>query len=130
MPKEPYKKKEFEAFIKTIHQGQVGHWVEIAKALNVDNDTIGAWKKLPEAQEAIQKGIDHALDRMQESGAKDWKMWESKLKMFGINPATKAEVELSSPARGVLEAAGLMEGKGGRETTEDTQGSPNSPTQV
>lgn len=90
---DPYKKAEFEAFIKTIKQGQVAHWVEIASALGVDKDTILKWKKLPQAQAAITEGIEHAIAQMQTAGAKDWRMWEAKLKMLGINPATNVDLK-------------------------------------
>lgn len=99
---DPYKKKEFNAFIKAIDEGQVGHWIEIANALGVDKNTILAWKQLPEAQEAIQRGIDHALKCMQQAGARDWKMWEAKLKMLGINPATKIEAIIDDPRKKIL----------------------------
>lgn len=97
------KKKEFAAFITAINEGQIGHWVEIARALNVTDDTIVAWKKLPEAQAAIQKGIDYALQCMQQAGARDWHMWEAKLKMLGINPATKIEAVIDDPRKAILD---------------------------
>lgn len=87
-----YKPEEFKKFIETIETGQRGHWLDIAKALNVDKNTITAWRNTPEAQEAIQKGIDHALQCMQQAGARDWRMWETKLKMLGINPVSKVDV--------------------------------------
>jgi hypothetical protein len=96
------KKAEFDAFIKAINEGQVGHWIEIANALNVTDDTITAWKKLPEAQEAIKKGIDHALQCMQQAGARDWRMWESKLKMLGLNPASNVNVKVDDPRTEIL----------------------------
>ena len=86
------KVKEFKAFIKTIEGDTVEHWVNIAQALNINKDTITEWKKLPEAQEAIQKGIDRALEGMQRAGGKDWRMWESKIKLLGINPIQKLDV--------------------------------------
>lgn len=96
------KKKEFAAFIQAIDEGQVGHWVEIARALNVTDDTITAWKKLPEAQEAIQRGIDNALKCMQQAGGRDWKMWEAKLKMLGVNPSSKVDVNINDPRKDIL----------------------------
>jgi len=87
-----YKKEEYAAFIKLLSEDQVGHWSEIARALNVDNDTITYWRTLPEAQEAIKKGIDYALRCMQQAGARDWRMWESKLKMLGVAPPDKLEI--------------------------------------
>ena len=102
-----YKKKEYEAFVKALKFGSVAHWQEIAKALGVDEDTITAWKKLPEAQEAIQAGIDQSLAAMQQAGQKDWRMWEAKLKMFGINPATKIDATIGDPREKVLAKYGL-----------------------
>lgn len=102
-----YKKKEFEAFIRLIDEGQVGHWVEIAKALNVAEETIVAWKKLPEAQEAIQRGIDKALKGMEKAGEKDWRMYEAKLKMLGVNPATKIDATLNDSRKDILRKYGM-----------------------
>lgn len=115
MTEAPYKKKEFEAFIAAIDEGQVGHWLEIANALNVDKNTILEWKKLPEAQAAIQRGIDHALQCMQQAGSRDWKMWEAKLKMLGINPATKIDATIDDPRSKIL---GKYMGEDVRETEE------------
>lgn len=98
-----YKDKEFEAFISAIDSGQAGHWVEIARALNISEDTVVKWKKEPEAQVAIQKSIDNALRTMQEVGFKDWRMWETKLKMLGVNPATKIEAIIDDPRSKILD---------------------------
>lgn len=113
---DPYKKKEYKAFIAAISEGQVGHWVEIARALSVSDDTITAWKKLPEAQVAIQKGINNALEGMKEAGAKDWRMYEAKLKMLGINPATKIEATVDDPRKEILNK--YLGGEDVRETQE------------
>ena len=106
MAVQPYKDKEYAAFIQAIDTGQVGHWVEIARALNVSDETILKWKKLPEAQAAIQKGIDHALQCMQQAGSRDWHMWEAKLKMLGVNPATNVNLNVD-PRAGILDKYGL-----------------------
>lgn len=102
-----YKKNEFKAFLKSIKWGSTAHWVDIARALNVDDDTITAWKKLPEAQAAIEEGIDRAFAAMQESGGKDWRMWEAKLRMLGVNPATK--IEVADPRGAILKKYGLTD---------------------
>jgi hypothetical protein len=65
---------------------------------------------------------------MEQAGEKDWRMWESKLKMLGVNPSTKAEVTVNSPAKAVLDALELMEGKGDGQTTEDTESASSSTT--
>jgi hypothetical protein len=66
-----YKETEFKAFLAALESRQHGHGVEVARALNVDKNTISAWKKTPEAQAALQKGIDHALQCMTQAGARE-----------------------------------------------------------
>lgn len=87
-----YKKEEFEAFIDLLRGESAHHWSQIANTLGVDKDTITAWKKLPQAQKAIRDGIEKALEGMTEAGGKDWRMWESKLKMLGLAPIEKSDV--------------------------------------
>lgn len=86
------KKDEFLAFLKYLEGGVSAHWVQVAQALNVDKDTISVWRKDPRAQEAIKKGINNALKQMETAGKKDWRMWESKLKMLGIAPIDKSDI--------------------------------------
>ena len=90
------KKEAFSAFIKILQDGTVAHWVNVAVALGVNKDTITAWKGLPEAQEAIKKGIEKALNGMEKAGGKDWRMWESKLKMLGAIPTEKQMLDITS----------------------------------
>ena len=66
---DPYKKKEYKAFVSAISEGNVGHWVEIARALNVSDDTITAWKNCLK-HKAIQKGINESLGRNKRQGLK------------------------------------------------------------
>lgn len=89
---DPYKKEQFEAFLQTIGRKSVGHWVQMAKALGVDRDTIAAWKKHPLAQKVIKDEIEKCLEGMEESGSKDWKMWESRAKMLGVAPIEKSDI--------------------------------------
>lgn len=86
------KKAEYDEFIEIIKNGQPAHWIQVAQVLGVDNETISRWKKRPEAQQAIKEGINKSLSKMEEVGAKDWKMWESKLKMLGISPVDKSDL--------------------------------------
>jgi hypothetical protein len=90
------KKLEFLAFLKTLKDGTNAHWQEVAEAIGIDNTTITYWKKYPEAKKARREGIKKALEGMVSSGHKDWRMWESKLKMLGIIPKEKSEVDLKS----------------------------------
>jgi len=83
-PEKPYKQAEFAAFIKTLQSSTASHWTQIAEVLGLDKNTITQWKKLPEAKQAIQVGIETAMKNMEKTGAKDWKMWKEKLGMLGI----------------------------------------------
>jgi len=89
---EPYKQEQFKAFIKSLSKGSISHWVVIAEALHVDRDTINAWRKLPEAQEAIQNGIAKCLDEMEKSGGQDWRMWNERLKTLGVIATEKHDL--------------------------------------
>lgn len=98
-----YKNAEFKEFIKEIESGAVAHWKEIAEALDVDQDTITKWKNTPEAIEARRKGIAVALEGMQTAGKKDWRMWEARLKMLGINPPQNIKAEIDDPRKAILD---------------------------
>lgn len=78
------KKEQFETFLKIIAKGAVSHWVDIAKILGVDKDTITEWKKHPLAKQVIAEGISHALREMEKAGRGDWRMWREKLSMLGL----------------------------------------------
>lgn len=101
--KNPYEIEKFVKFLATIGKKSTAHWIDIAGALGVHPNTITAWKQHPLAQDAIKKGIENALQNMEESGAKDWRMWEAKLRMLGVNPATKIEATIDDPRKQILD---------------------------
>lgn len=113
-----YKEKEFKKFIEAIEEGQQPFWKEIADAIGVDQDTITAWKELPEAKKAIQRGIQNTLREMEGAGRKDWRMWEARLKMLGINPAIKVDAKVSDTRKDILSKYGLLEGDDAGQTKE------------
>lgn len=120
-PKVIYKEQLFEEFLKALEVEAAPHWVDIAHALGVHQNTIVAWKQRPEAVAAIQKGISFAMKKMQESGANDWRMWETKLKLLGLNPATKIEATIyDDPRKKILAKYGLGDDDAGQ--TENTEG--------
>lgn len=86
------KEVEFDSFIKIIEDKSIAHWQDIAEAIGVNKDTITEWRKLPEAQDAIAKGIANALDKMENTGKRDWRMWREKLKMLGLIEVQRAEL--------------------------------------
>lgn len=105
-PKSPYKSEKFEVFLKIIDQGVVAHWADIARAIEVDEDTITSWKRTPQAQEAIVNGIIRGIKCMEQAGARDWRMWEAKLRMLGVNPVNKVELS-TNPIEQILRKYGL-----------------------
>jgi len=88
----PYKTAEFEAFIDIIKGSTVAYWVQIATALGINKDTITIWKRHPRARKATLEGIEHALEEMKRAGNKDWRMWESRLKMLGVAPVERSDM--------------------------------------
>ncbi len=105
-----YKEDEFRAFIEAIEQGQQCHWVDMARALNVDKNTLTAWKSTPEAKQAISKGIERALQCMEQAGARDWRMWREKLKMLGLSDSPQIVLsESHNPAQDILKSYGLLD---------------------
>ena len=102
-----YKEKEFAKFLQELEDGSKPFWINIAEAIGVDQDTITKWKELPEAQAAMRRGIENTLREMENVGRKDWRMWEQRLKMFGINPIQKSEVEIKNPIGEILGKYGI-----------------------
>lgn len=78
------KTAEFEAFLELIKSGKIEHWSAIAEALGVREATISEWKQHPLAKQAIAEGIQRCLDKMEEAGSNDWRMWREKLKILGV----------------------------------------------
>lgn len=128
-----WKKDEFREFIGILKEGQIKHWKNVAEAVGVSHDTIEYWRTLPEAQSAISLGIVNALEQMEASGKKDWRMWRdtANILALGLNPPQKVEGSLKvNPAKEILRAAGLLEGDNDGQADSDSQGTSDSQTQV
>lgn len=85
-----YKKAEFDIFLQMLKKASVnpvllGTWSSIATDLGVDNDTITAWKKMPQARDLIIKAKIFALEQMQQAGIDDWRMWKEQAKMLDVD---------------------------------------------
>lgn len=100
------KKTEFREFLKSIEEHQFAHWENIAQAIGVSRATIDRWRQLPEAKNAITMGIAKTLQQMENAGRKDWRMWEAKLKMLGVNPAQKHEIDTGDKINEILNKYG------------------------
>lgn len=125
-----YKKTEYRQFLKILRQGRTTHWYEIANALGIEDATLRVWKNTPEAQQAIADGIERCLEEMEKAGKKDWRMWESRLKMLGVNPPEKHDNthSLSDPVLEVLKAFGLKGTKDAGEAKDATPGTSETNT--
>lgn len=78
--RDPYKDDQYLKFIQIIKNGEIpAHWELLAETLGVHRNTIMEWKKLPEFSSAIDSGLNEALAKMKETGAKDWKMWRERV---------------------------------------------------
>lgn len=113
-PKNIYKEAEFNVFLQLLKEGTNAHWAEVANALGVDADTITRWRHRPEAIKAQVDGIVHALKQMETVGAKDWRMWESKLKMLGVSPVNILKVDDANTVQKLLDKYGLGESNAGQ----------------
>lgn len=125
-PKNPLKKQEFKQFIKIIKSNKVGSWLEVAEALGVDQDTITAWKATPEAMKARADAIADALDNMERVGKNDWRMWEAKLKMLGVNPPQRHDIRRVDLVGRILAGYGLTEGEDARQVTDVEEETPQN----
>lgn len=77
------KQAEYQAFIKLVGEGKIPpNWEDMASALAVRPATISAWKKLPEFQEALLKGINESFNRMSVTGQRQWQMWRERYAML------------------------------------------------
>lgn len=86
-------KVKFAAFIKLLKSKKKWpNWHVVATAMGVSERTIRNWNKLPEARKARAKGIDYALEKMEESGGGDWRMWEALAKIRGAREITRHEI--------------------------------------
>lgn len=93
---QPYKTQQFQAFLELVRTGKkLEYWEQIAEALGVHKNTITAWKETEEGKTAIAEGIITALENMEKSGKRDWKMWAAKASMLGVNINKTSETNVS-----------------------------------
>ena len=87
------KTEQFDEFLKIVGKEPLSHWLDIARVLGVDKDTITEWRKNPLARQAVIHGIRIAMKNMEKAGKNDWRMWATKLKMLGIGKEWPEEFE-------------------------------------
>jgi len=77
------KNVEYQQFLSMVEADKIPDtWEMLAQAIGVHQNTITKWRKLPEFQKAKARGVAHALEMMQASGKRDWKMWREKVAML------------------------------------------------
>lgn len=110
------KQVEFSEFLKLIEEQSVpDSWELIADAIGVHRNTITAWKKTPEFQKALARGIKNAIANMESSGRRDWRMWREKIALL-----TKEEQENANVTNILVIPSELIAKYG---ITSDTKGS-------
>lgn len=81
--KNVYKSEEYRAFLKMVKKGKIpANWQDVAEAIGVHPNTITAWRKLPEFQEALSSGIQESIEKMSNVGKRDWRMWRERYAML------------------------------------------------
>lgn len=77
------KEPEFKEFLKMVGEEKIPDtWELVAEAIGVHPHTIINWRKTPEFQEALARGIQNAMVRMEKAGNSDWRMWREKIALL------------------------------------------------
>lgn len=89
-PEQQYisKKREYRLLIKLIKNHKLaistgrGYNIQaIVKALNIDPKTARKWLETPKVQQAIVEEMEFYVQKMQETGKDDWRMWAKQVEM-------------------------------------------------
>lgn len=77
------KEPEFQAFLAMVESDALPDtWEMVATAIGVHQNTITIWRKTPEFQKALAKGIHNAMQSMEKAGRHDWRMWREKIALL------------------------------------------------
>jgi hypothetical protein len=77
------KEPEFLAFLNLVEEQKIPDtWELVAQAIGVHPNTIKMWRKTPEFQKALAQGIKNAIENMESSGRRDWRMWREKIALL------------------------------------------------
>lgn len=121
----PKKVNEFNMFLEILEKGQAVHLGQIAQALGVGPETLTDWKKDPRAIEAQTKGVLAALEKMEKVGTDDWRMWQAKLAMAGIQAIQKTDITTQGDKIGGLSADQCDQLLRARANRDDPEGTSN-----
>jgi hypothetical protein len=87
-PKYIAKKSEYRLLIKLIKSHKLaistgrGYNIQaVVKTLNVDPKTARRWLETPKVQQAIVEELEFYIQKMQEVGKDDWRMWAKQVEM-------------------------------------------------
>ena len=88
------KEPEFRAFLGLVESDELPEtWELVAHAIGVHQNTITQWRKTPEFQKALAKGIQKAMQNMESSGRRDWRMWRDKIAILTKEKTTNIGVQ-------------------------------------
>ena len=60
----------------------------IVQALNINPKTARKWLETPKIQEAIAEEMEYYIQKMQETGAQDWRQWAKQVELAQKNTDT------------------------------------------
>lgn len=87
-PKYISKKSEYKLLIKLIKNHKIaiasgrGYNIQgIVNALNIDPKTARKWLETPQVQQAITEELEFYIQKMQETGKDDWRMWAKQVEI-------------------------------------------------
>ncbi len=82
------KKTEYRLLLRLIKKHKIaigkgkGYNVQtIVRALNVNPKTARKWLGTPKVQQAIAEEMEYYIEKMQETGANDWRMWAKQIEL-------------------------------------------------
>lgn len=97
IPDNPYLELEYKKFIQTVKNGEIpDHWELLAETLGVNQKTIARWRKMPEFANAINHGLDEALQKMKETGGKDWRQWRERVAILSREKSKDSGVVINA----------------------------------
>ena len=66
----------------SLSKGKGFNTQAIVNMLNIDPKTARKWMETPRVQQALIDEIDFFIQKMQETGAKDWRQWAKQIELI------------------------------------------------
>jgi hypothetical protein len=104
VPKYITKKLEYRLLLRLIKRhklafskGRGFNIQAVVNTLSIDPKTARKWLNTPRVQQALIDEMDFFVQKMQETGAKDWRQWAKQIEMVqGISQKNNQEINLQN----------------------------------